>query len=172
MGAQQWQCESNGVTAPPSPSAHRHWLYADHSELPELSSRDAYRQRWSTLRIQGLQDRIAIHQPNAVIFYSFGYLPYWNQVANAELQPALSDTIYTHRSPTTLFLVLKHPVATGITSDYFHQAGQFIRLALARTHKGALYQLSTITPEKFMNTVAFFREPAYKSARHISRHRR
>ena len=114
----------------PSPST-RHWLYADHSELPDLSSRDAYRQKWSTLRIQGLQERIATHQPKAVIFYSFGYLPYWNHVVGGELQPALSDTIYTHRSPTTLFLVLKHPVATGITSDYFHQAGRFIRLALA-----------------------------------------
>ena len=116
----------------PSPST-RHWLYADHSELPDLSSRDAYRQQWSTLRIQGLQERIATYQPKAVIFYSFGYLPYWRQVANAELQPALSGAIYEHRRSATLYVVLKHPASKGtdMTSGYFHQAGQFIRLALA-----------------------------------------
>jgi hypothetical protein len=113
----------------PSPST-RHWLYAQHSELPDLSSRDEYRQVWSKTRTRRLQERIKAHQPKAVIFYSFGYLPYWEGIVGAKLQPALSGAIYAHRSPSTLYIILKHPTATGVTSEYFHEAGRFIRLVL------------------------------------------
>ncbi len=111
----------------------RHWLYAEHSSLVELKSRDEYRQVWSTLRIKGLQARIQAHQPKSVIFYRFGYLPYWNEVAGAELQPALSGAIYAYRNSSTVYIVLKHPAAKGadMTSDYFHEAGQFVRSVLA-----------------------------------------
>jgi hypothetical protein len=115
----------------PSPST-RHWLYADHSGRADLRSRDEYKRIWSVVRIKGLQERIATYQPKAVIFYSFGYLPYWNEVAGIELQPALSDTIYARRNASTLYVVLKHPAAKGaeITSEYFHKAGRFIRMVL------------------------------------------
>jgi hypothetical protein len=116
----------------PSPSI-RHWLYGEHSKLLDLTSRDKYRQIWSTKRIQGLQERIRMYKPKAVIFYSFSYLPYWNEIVGAELQPALSGAIYAHQNPSTLYTVLKHPAAKGkeITSEYFHEAGRFIRLTLA-----------------------------------------
>jgi hypothetical protein len=31
-----------------------------------------------------------------------------------------------------LYLVLKHPAATGVTSEYFHEAGRYIRSALVK----------------------------------------
>jgi hypothetical protein len=120
----------------PSPST-RHWLYADYSALPELRSRDDYRQTWSVSRTEGLRERIKAHQPKAVIFYSFGYLSYWNEITNAKLQPALAGAIYAHDTHSTLFVVLKHPAAKGadITSEYFHEAGRFIHSELAAKQK-------------------------------------
>lgn len=118
----------------PSPST-RHWLYGQYSKLSSLSSREQYRQIWSNIRIRALQQRIAIHQPKAVVFYSFGYLPFWIEVVGAELQPVLSGGMYFHHSPSTVYAVLKHPAATGVTSVYFHEAGHFIRSALNH-HEG------------------------------------
>ena len=115
----------------PSPST-RHWLYADHSIKPELQSREQYRQIWSGIRIKGLQERIKRHQPQAVIFYGFGYASYWTEVVGAELQAALSGSIFACRSTATLYITMKHPAATGaeITNDYFHDVGRVIRLSL------------------------------------------
>lgn len=115
----------------PSPST-RHWLYAEHSTRPELKSREEYRQVWSGIRIKGLQERIKRYQPQAVIFYGFGYTPYWTEVVGAELQAALSGSIFAYRSAATLYTTMKHPAAKGaeITNSYFHDVGRFIRLSL------------------------------------------
>jgi hypothetical protein len=114
----------------PSPSTN-HWLYAGHTTLPSLASRDLYRETWSQRRIGQLQRRIATYRPSVVVFYSFSYLAYWNQIAGAPLQPVQSGDFYVQRRNGTLFLVVRHPAATGVSSEYFHTAGRTIRLALA-----------------------------------------
>lgn len=131
---QQWaRCTGNvcllELLPLPSPSTS-HWLYAQHSQLPDLISRDRYRERWSVLRTERLHQRIARHQPKAVIFYSFGYLAYWEAIVGAPLQPILADSMYARHHNNCLYLVLKHPAATGVTSEYFHEAGRYIRHAL------------------------------------------
>jgi hypothetical protein len=122
----------------PSPSAN-HWLYAQHSQLPDLSSRDRYRKQWSALRTERLRQRIARHQPKAVIFYSFGYLAYWAAIVGAPLQPILADTMYARHHNDCLYLVLKHPNTRGVTSEYFQEAGRYIRRVLiANKNQGVL----------------------------------
>ncbi|MFZ4658505.1 MAG: hypothetical protein ACOYNY_15950 [Caldilineaceae bacterium] len=115
----------------PSPSTS-HWLYAQHSQLPDLITREHYRERWSALRIERLRQRITKHQPKAVIFYGFGYLPYWTAIVGAPLQPILAGTMVARHQNNCLYLVLKHPAATGVTSEYFHEAGRYIRSALVK----------------------------------------
>jgi hypothetical protein len=110
----------------PSPSTS-HWLYAQHSKLSSLISREQYRQTWNTIRIQALQQRITTHQPKAVVFYSFSYLPFWTQVVGARLQPMLMGELYVHHSPSTIFAVVKHPSARGVTNAYLHTVGHFLR---------------------------------------------
>jgi hypothetical protein len=114
----------------PSPSTN-HWLYAEHTTLPSLASRELYRQTWSRRRVEQLQRHIATNQPKTVVFYSFGYLPYWNQIAGGVLEPVHSGDFYLQQRNRTVFVVVKHPAATGVSSEYFHAAGRIIRSALA-----------------------------------------
>lgn len=81
--------------------------------------------------MNALRQRITIHQPKTVVFYSFSYLPYWEAVVDAEMKPVLSGDMYIGHNTDRLYAVLKHPVATGVTNEYFHEAGRYIRLALA-----------------------------------------
>ena len=131
---QQW-ARSNGnvclleLLPLPSPSTS-HWLYGQSSQLPDLATRDRYRERWSAIRIAALRQRIAAHQPKAVIFYSFGYLPYWQAIVGTPLQPVLAGEMYVQQTAERIYAVIKHPAATGVTSAYFHEAGQHIRQEL------------------------------------------
>ena len=114
----------------PSPSTS-HWLYAQHSQLSSLVSREQYRRIWSNVRIHALRQRIAAHQPQAVVCYSFSYLPFWTELVGTALQPVLAGGMYIHQTQSTVYAVLKHPAATGVTSAYFHEAGRLIRSTLA-----------------------------------------
>jgi hypothetical protein len=132
---QQWARRTNNVCLLellplPSPSTS-HWLYGQHSQLPDLTTRERYRERWSALRIDHLRQRIVKHQPKAVIFYGFGYLRYWEAIVGAQLQPILTGEVYALHHDHCLYIVLKHPAATGVTSEYFHEAGRYIRGVLA-----------------------------------------
>lgn len=114
----------------PSPST-RQWIYGQYSQLSDLVSREYYRTVWSELRVKALQQRILQHKPKVVIFYSFSYLTYWQEITGDTLQLALSGNIYAQQHVDRLYVVLKHPVATGVTNEYFHQAGRYIHLNLA-----------------------------------------
>ena len=81
--------------------------------------------------MNALRQRILQHQPKVVIFYSFSYLSYWQEIVGDSLKVALSGNIYAQQRADRLYIVLKHPVATGVTSEYFHEAGRYIRLVLA-----------------------------------------
>lgn len=107
-----------------------HWLYTQHSQLPDLITRERYRERWSALRIDRLRQRIADHQPKVVIFYGFGYLSYWEAIIGAPLQSVLTGEVYALQHSHCLYIVLRHPAATGVTSEYFHEAGRYIAVTL------------------------------------------
>lgn len=110
----------------PSPSTH-HWLYGEHSTLPELATRESYRTAWVVRRSHALQQQITHHQPAVVICYSFGYLEYWQGIVGGDLLAAAAGAFYHTTVGNTLCVVIKHPAATGVTSAYFEAVGHFIR---------------------------------------------
>lgn len=108
----------------PSPSTGR-WLYAQHSSLPYLANRRIYKQTCLASRSAHLRERINEYRPAAVVFYGFSYLKYWQAIAGVNLLHE-SDGVYHGRDGATLFIVTKHPAATGVTNEYFHQVGRLI----------------------------------------------
>ncbi len=64
-------------------------------------------------------------------FYGFSYLPDWQAIAGGALQRAHTGNMHMHQSTECLSIVLEHPVAFGVTNAYFHEAGEYIRSALA-----------------------------------------
>jgi hypothetical protein len=108
----------------PSPSL-QHWLYAQHSQLSYLISRQTYREECIAVRIEHLKSRINQYKPSAVIFYGLGYQEHWKKIAGVALNQS-SNKILTGRRGSTLFAAIKHPAAQGTTSEYFHQVGKLI----------------------------------------------
>lgn len=112
----------------PSPSTN-HWLYAQHSELAQLSSREIYRSHYAAKRAAHIRQRVKEHRPEVVVFYGKSYKDWWQTIAAEELQEVKEPDIMRANSVGTLFIVTKHPVAMGVTNGYFQQIGQELSLA-------------------------------------------
>jgi len=113
----------------PSPST-ANWLYGQHSRLPYLVDRAAYRRVCLPPRIAHLKRRLQEHRPPVVIFYSRSYQEHWEAIAEVNLT-AQSDELFVGRSATSLFLVTKHPATKGVSNEYFHHIGRRIATELA-----------------------------------------
>lgn len=113
----------------PSPSTG-HWLYAQYSSLPQLSTREQYRNYTAPIRAKALRERVEKYRPQWVIFYSFNgwYLRWWQVIAGASLQFISQEGLsyYAAENGSTRFFVVKHPAAHGITPDYYHQIGKLL----------------------------------------------
>lgn len=109
----------------PSPATNK-WLYAQHSQLPHLASREAYSQHYLPLRTAHLKQRIHEYKPKGVVFYSFSYRRHWQEIADVPLSLVASNNVYVGHNGESIFIVTKHPVAHGVTNDYFHKVGQII----------------------------------------------
>jgi hypothetical protein len=113
----------------PSPSL-RHWLYAQHSNLPCLRSREAYMTCYAQRRATHLQQRIQEFKPKAVIFYSVNptYISWWNSIAGVEFNEQFigGDRMFIGKNKQTVFAIVRHPVARGVKNEYFHQVGKII----------------------------------------------
>jgi hypothetical protein len=109
----------------PSPGTNA-WLYRDHSSLPYLADRQAYRECLAGLRVAHLQDKLSHYQPKAVVLYGLQYQVYWKQIAGVQTWQGSPEGIAHATRHQTLFVMAKHPVATGVTNEYFHQIGRLI----------------------------------------------
>ena len=112
----------------PSPNTNT-WLYRSNSSLPYLANRDTYRAHVASLRVAHIQDRLSRYRPKVVVFYGLGYQAYWEQIAGIQNWVESPESIKYVSRDHTLFCLAKHPVATGVTNEYFHQIG---RLVLAK----------------------------------------
>ena len=116
----------------PSPNTSA-WLYHEHSSLPYLTDRQAYRECLAGLRVAHLQDRLSQYQPKSVVLYGVQYQAYWKQIVGVETwleSPAGFAYASKHR---TMFVMAKHPITTGVTNEYFHQIR---RLFAAQGNRG------------------------------------
>lgn len=109
----------------PSPTTN-HWLYNKHSDIPNLSSRVIYTQKIGANRARKITKLIIEHQPKFVMFYGIGYLDWWRKVAQTELTSKTlhNKTAYFGKLKNTVIVASQHPVATGVSLDYFHEIGQ------------------------------------------------
>lgn len=112
----------------PSPSTAV-WLYGQCSSLPELESRDRYREVVAPRRAMQIRARIAHHKPKTVVFYGKGYASWWEQIAGTSFRsvPLEGSTAMLAERDGIRFAVADHPAATGITSAYFHGLGRLLR---------------------------------------------
>jgi hypothetical protein len=109
----------------PSPSTKK-WLYAEHTDLPFLRNREAYRDYAIPWRIEGIRERIEKYRPSAVVFYGMVYQEWWREIADLEFKPFEQYDFLVANSQATKFIMSKHPVAMGVTNEYFHQIGRAI----------------------------------------------
>jgi hypothetical protein len=110
----------------PSPSTGK-WLYDKHSSIPYLKSREIYSRTCISFRTQHIRSRIAEYKPRAVDFYSFSYKEYWQEIADVELRKPEDGDYYIGRDSSTLYLIAKHPAATGVANIYFENIGEIVR---------------------------------------------
>lgn len=112
------------------------WLYVEHSNLPNLVSRERYEQVWANPGIKRLKNLIETYHPKVVVFYSFKYRKkYWKEIVGSNLTLAhASEKLYTYRKERTLFVVVKHPRPrrSNVPNSYFDQVGQFIKSELSK----------------------------------------
>jgi hypothetical protein len=124
---------SNGETCllellPVASRSTNHWLCGDHSRLPYLKSREAYRSHLMPLRARRLKQMIAGYKPRLVHFYGTTYKEWWHKIAGVpfERRKADSRAFYYSRRGDTLFLITEHSTAHGVTIEYFHDIGRFV----------------------------------------------
>jgi hypothetical protein len=115
----------------PLPSrSTRDWLYAQHSQLPCLTSREVYTHQFAQLRAAHLKQRIQQYKPKAVVFYSvnLSYIHWWEVIAGVEFTKSMvgDRDCYVAQNEDTVFAITHHPVANGVKNEYFHQVGKIL----------------------------------------------
>ena len=117
----------------PSPSTG-HWLYSTVSDIPWLKTREAYKEHLAPHRIAMLKELIELNGPELVVFYGNNpeYREYWTAIVDAPFSEITLDgrTAYRAEKGRTQFYIVSHPVATGITVEYFHELGRLARAPL------------------------------------------
>lgn len=106
----------------PSPSTAR-WGYGERSMLPQLASREKYRQRYVTMRAGRIKERIHEFSPRVVFFYGVAYQATWTHIAGTSMRRIGADLWVGSRAGTT-FVIAKHPASYGVSNDYFREAGK------------------------------------------------
>jgi hypothetical protein len=76
------------------------------------------------MRVEHLRRRIVENKPKAVIFYSRKYQAWWEQVAGAAFPAATAAGVQIINTTDTRFVMTAHPVAHGVSSEYFVKAGK------------------------------------------------
>jgi hypothetical protein len=112
----------------PSPSAGQ-WLYAAHSRLPWLTNRKVYTDYQAPRREKRILREIKRYRPKLVVFYGLGFRDSWSRIAQEKFRPTgIGDSFVAHRDGT-LFALVPHPVAHGLTRDYFFKVGKMLASA-------------------------------------------
>lgn len=112
----------------PLPAASvKHWPYSALG-LPELTTRDRYRDHLRALRIRSIRDHLHASNgaPRAVIFYGKAYRKEWEQIAGHSFTRGPETGIETCASARTLFILTRHPAARGATNEEFDAVGRFV----------------------------------------------
>jgi hypothetical protein len=113
----------------PSPSTGI-WNYGAWTGIPYLENREIYRQTCLPWRIEHLRNLLAEQFPAVVVFYGSAYRRWFEQIAGCALTGMESSGVGWADRGRTLFLLVKHPAARGVSGQYFVDAGCEIRRRL------------------------------------------
>jgi hypothetical protein len=106
------------------------WLYAQWSDLSYLKSRKTYQQHCLPWRIQRLRQLIQQHTPPLVVLYGFTYRTWYEQAAGCEFSMDADGAGWAQQDGS-LFVMIKHPTAHGVSSAYYERIGRQIRAEIA-----------------------------------------
>lgn len=114
----------------PSPGLG-HWMFypafaQKYSQLWYLRNRETYTQKVAPTRIAHLRARIEEHQPQAVVFYGSSYRYWWEQIPGRTFEPSNLNKVLVATKGPTLFIVMQHPTARGVSTSYFDAIGRMI----------------------------------------------
>jgi hypothetical protein len=115
---------------PLSSSSIGKWHYAQWSDLPYLESRKTYEQQCLPGRIQRLRQLIQQHAPPLVVFYGFKYRAWYEQAAGCQFSLDTDGAVWAMQDGS-LFVMIKHPAAHGMSRAYYERVGSQIREKLA-----------------------------------------
>ena len=108
------------------------WIYADISGLPELKSRDTYRERFEPTRIAHIRARIAEHAPRVVVFYSRDKRDLWERIAGIPFKRSELADLDIAITSKTIYALTTHPTRRGVTNAYFEDAGRTLGRVMSR----------------------------------------
>lgn len=104
------------------------WAYAS-SGVEGLSSRKKYLNTYKPERIKRLRELIQEHKPKLVIFYSMTYLKDWALVSDSPFQEAIEKKLHTAKDGSTIYAVVPHPAARGMSNNDWKEVAESIMLA-------------------------------------------
>jgi len=102
------------------------WPYAAFDGLPYLASREKYQRTVAPARVSLLRGLIERHEPGVVVCYGSSYQR-WNGLAGCAFESTPIRSVYLAQTGTSVVLVIPHPVAHGLSNEYFAEIGRFIR---------------------------------------------
>lgn len=101
------------------------WLYSD-VDVKGLVSRKEYLATYKPARVQRLREMIGKHRPKIVIFYSRVYLPDWQEAIPAPLKEVVSKKLHIAKDHDTLYAVVPHSTAFGISNADWKEIAETI----------------------------------------------
>jgi hypothetical protein len=122
----------------PSPKS-TDWKYNQWSSLESLINRVKYKEELKAGRIEKLNKLINQYNPTFVVFFSSNpeYIKYWSEISQIDFNSIPSLNIQKTKNKTlkikigvnktTTFVITHHPVAPGITDNYFKETADRIR---------------------------------------------
>ena len=111
------------------------WLYGTlkWTDIQYLQSRDSYRETLRGKRTQFIREKIKFHRPKVVVFYSTGYIPYWNEIAECDFNSDEVNTFVQNKNlmnflskDDTCYVQMPQPSAAWANS-FWDEAGMVIR---------------------------------------------
>lgn len=117
-----------------SPSSKKFEI-SEWSDIEYLKDRKSYKQALTKIRINKIRKLIQEHKPTVVVFYSTDkeYLDYWQQIArisfsgDSKIQLHKKHTVYLKKRENTVYVVIPHPTAFGISNKFWIEVGQELK---------------------------------------------
>lgn len=101
------------------------WIYTEHNVIG-LSSRKEYLKTYKPERVKELNSLIQKHKPKVVLFYSLSYIKDWESIVGTPLDEIIPKRLYTKKNDNTLYVVVPHSVARGISKDNWAEVARAV----------------------------------------------